>query len=116
MPKRRPQRVVQLPRGWTRIARSAVLQAVSLAHLAISHARGWAANSSNARVRQAAEIERLHAEVAMLREELRIKDARMMAIMPHRRPYYPPAMRMAILELKAARHAGGRERPKESAT
>jgi hypothetical protein len=39
----------------------------------------------------------------MLREELRIKDARMAAVLPHRRPHYPPIMRMAILELKAAR-------------
>jgi transposase InsO family protein len=39
----------------------------------------------------------------MLREELRIKNARMARINPHRRPQYPPVERMAILELKAAR-------------
>jgi hypothetical protein len=31
------------------------------------------------------------------------KDARMARINPHRRPYYPPTERMAILELRAAR-------------
>jgi len=34
---------------------------------------------------------------------MRIKDARMALISPHRRPYYPPTERMAILELRAAR-------------
>ena len=38
-----------------------------------------------------------------LREELRIKDARMAHLPAHRRPHYPPMERMAILELRAAR-------------
>src|SRR3990167_10293941 len=40
---------------------------------------------------------------APLREEIRIKDARMARIAPHRRPQYPPTERMAILELRAAK-------------
>ncbi len=40
----------------------------------------------------------------MLREELRIHQARMAQLPPHRRPYYPPAERMAILQLRAARN------------
>ena len=39
----------------------------------------------------------------MLREELRIKDARMSIIAPHRRPRYAPTERLAILEVRAAR-------------
>jgi hypothetical protein len=39
----------------------------------------------------------------MLRQEIRIKDARMTQIAPQRRPHYPSTERMAILELKAAR-------------
>jgi putative transposase len=39
----------------------------------------------------------------MLREEVRIKDARTAALVPHRRPHYPPRERMAILQLMAAR-------------
>ena len=74
-----------------------------MAHYAITYARGWAANSINARVRLAADNDRLNQESQLLREELRIKDARMAKIGPHRRPYYPPTERMAILELKAAR-------------
>ena len=43
-------------------------------------------------------------EIALLREENRIKNARMARIDPHRRPQYPPTGRMAILELRAARN------------
>jgi len=41
--------------------------------------------------------------VALLAEELRIKDTRMQRIPPQRRPHYPPIERLAILELRAAR-------------
>ena len=92
-----------LPEGWPARVRSAVLHTIALAHLAIAHARGWAANSLNARVRLSARVDQLRSELAMLREELRIKDDRMAAILPHRRPHYSPVQRMAILELKAAR-------------
>jgi hypothetical protein len=46
---------------------------------------------------------RLEHELALLREELRIKDARMERVPPHRRPHYPAVERLAILELRAAR-------------
>jgi hypothetical protein len=83
--------------------KSAVLHIISLAHDAITCARGWAANSINARVRLAAENDPLEQETTLLREEMRIEDARMARIDPRRRPYYRPIERMAILELKAAR-------------
>ena len=41
--------------------------------------------------------------MALLREELRIKDARLERVPPHRRPHYPAVERLAILELRAAR-------------
>jgi len=50
-------------------------------------------------VRLKAELERGYQEIASLREEIRIKDARMVQIPPHRRPYYPPAERMACGQL-----------------
>ena len=50
-----------------------------------------------------AHIHRLETEVALLREELRIVSARMKRIDPNRRPQYTPALRMAILELRAMR-------------
>ena len=94
---------IPVPSGWARNVKSAVLQVISLAHYAIVAARGWAANSINARVRLTAENDQLKQETQLLREELRIKDARTAKIDPRHRPYYPPTERMAILELKAAR-------------
>ena len=66
-------------------------------------ARGWAANSINARVRLTAENDRLRQEIALLREEMRLKDARAARIAPRHRPHCRPTERMAVLELKAAR-------------
>ncbi len=94
---------IPLPKGWTASVRSGVIHTIALARYAIVYTRSWAADSSNGRVRLAAEVERLKEEVSLLREEMRIKDARMGQVAPHRRPHYPPAERMAILELKAAR-------------
>jgi len=94
---------VPLPPSWPKHAKAATLHVISLAHFVLTHVRGWAANSPLHRVRLAAERDRLDCEVAMLREEIRIKDARMAAMAPHRRPHYPPAERMAILQLMAAR-------------
>jgi transposase InsO family protein len=92
-----------LPKGWPRRVKSAILHVFSLAHYAILSARAWAADGLNPRARRAAEIDGLEEEIALLREEIRIKDARLGRIDPHRRPHYPPAERLAILELKAAR-------------
>jgi hypothetical protein len=94
---------IDLPRAWPRIAKSAIVHALALAHLVITHVRGWCADSPLRRVRLASECERLRSEVAMLREELRIKDARLARIPPRNRPHYPPAERLAILALRAAR-------------
>ncbi|HOI56370.1 MAG TPA: hypothetical protein PLP01_14065 [Phycisphaerae bacterium] len=90
-------------RIWPSHVKFALLKAVSLAHVAIVQARGWAASSLNARVRLSARLEQAKAEIALLREEIRIKDARMRAVPAQRRPHYLPTERQAILELKAAR-------------
>ena len=94
---------VPLPRGWRSHLKSAAMHAISLARFSILHARGAAANHVQRRVRLAAQVERLREECAQLREEIRIKDARMGYILPQRRPHYGPLERMAILELRAAR-------------
>ncbi len=101
MPVQRPD--IPCPAAWPSYARSAVVFAVSLAHYALAIARGWCANSRIARVRLAADNDRLKTEVALLCEELRIKHARMARISPRQRSHYPPAERLAILQLKAAR-------------
>ena len=95
---------IHLPKGWRQdVVKSAVLHEIALAHYAIAYERAWAADSINARVRLAAENDRLHEVCALLREELRIKDSRMAQIAPQRRPHYSPLERMAILELRASR-------------
>ena len=94
---------IQLPKSWSTCVRSALLHVVSLAQYAAVYTRSWAADSPNARVRLKAAKDYAEQDAALLREEMRIKDARMATIAPQRRPYYPPAERMAILELRAAR-------------
>ncbi len=94
---------IPLPRGWKQHVRSAVLHIISLTQYATVYTRSWAADSTNSRVRLKAELDRANQENALLREEMRIKDARTERIDPHRRPHYPPVERMAILQLRAAR-------------
>ena len=94
---------IPLPKGWHRHVCSAVLHVISLAQYAAVYTRSWAVDSMNGRVRLRAQLDRAHQEIALLRETMRIKDARMDRIAPLRRPHYPPTERMAILELRAAR-------------
>src|SRR5206468_3445058 len=77
--------------------------AVCLANLALTTALGWAAQSLNPRLRLLAELQRLRQEIALLREESRIKDVRMQQIEAQNRPHYPPVERLAILEIRGAR-------------
>ena len=67
IPERR-EPVVPLPKEWPRVAKSAIVHAIGLAHLIVTHVRGWCADSPLRRVRLAAECERLRAEVALLQE------------------------------------------------
>lgn len=104
MPVKSSTPAIPLPRGWSSHVKSAMLHVISLAQFAMAYTRGWAANSPNARVRLKAEHDRAQQEVALLNDELRIHRARMAQLPPHRRPYYPPTERLAILQLKAARN------------
>jgi hypothetical protein len=94
---------IQFPKAWLTCVRSAMLHVVSLARYAAVHTRSWAADNPNARVRLKAGKDYTEQDAALHREEIRIKDARMATLAPQRRPYYPPAQRMAILEVRAAR-------------
>jgi transposase InsO family protein len=69
----------------------------------LTSTRSWAANNWNTRIRLKAENDRLRQELALVREEMRIKDSRMLRIPAQRRPHYPPTERLSILELRAAR-------------
>ena len=103
MPRPAQFRLLPLPRGWPRRVRSAVVQVISLARTSLALTQGWASESMSPELRQQAEEDRLRQEIQLLREEVRIKDARMEQIEPHRRPHYPPTARLAILELRAIR-------------
>jgi transposase InsO family protein len=83
--------------------KSAVLQVIALAQYAAAYTRGWAADSPIGRLRLKAKNDRLRQEVALLTEEIRIKDACMARVAPQKWPRYVPTERMAILELRAAR-------------
>ena len=99
-----PPTQIPLPKSWKQHIRRAVLHVISLAQYAAVYTSSWVAGSVNERVRLRAECDRLRQQLALRIEEIRIKDTRMASIDPHRRPHYQPAERMAILELRAARH------------
>jgi transcriptional regulator with XRE-family HTH domain len=64
--------------------------------MALALARGEARSGS-------ARIAHLTEEMLLLKDELRLKDARMSRIPAQRRPHHLPTERLAILELRAAR-------------
>jgi putative transposase len=74
-----------------------------MARVSLSLARAKAERDGDALVRLQVENDRLRQEVALLKEEIRIKDARMSRLPAQRRPHYPPIERLAILALRAAR-------------
>ena len=98
-----------LPRSWKRRVRSSVLHILALSHYTCTALLARAAHSKNRQVRLQAQIDCREHEIALLQEELRIKDARMDRVPPHRRPHYVPLERMAILELRAARGWSARQ-------
>ena len=91
------------PKHWTRSIQTALVHVMSLAHYALVHTRSWAADGSNDRVRLAGKSDQLDHEIRLLREVIRIKDARLARIPALRRPHYQPTERLAILELRALR-------------
>jgi hypothetical protein len=51
---------IPLPKGWLTSVQSAVLQVIALAQFAMTHVRGWAADSVNTRVRLKAELDQVN--------------------------------------------------------
>ncbi len=96
-------RKIPLPRAWNRRAKSAIVHILALSHYAFTAMLARAENERSRQTRLRTEIDRLGHDLALLQEELRIKNARMTRVPPHRRPHYTPLERMAILELRAAR-------------
>ena len=89
---------VPLPRGWTKHARSALIRAVSLAATALNLAYGKTTTSKSARNR----LDRVTTEIALLKEELDIKDARWSRLPSRRRLRCASAARAQFGELLTA--------------
>ncbi len=100
---RQDWRDIPLPSTWPKHARSAIVHVIALGRAAIVCARGKAANTPLAAGQLRAKLDSARAEISLLREELRIKDARMATLEPRRRPHYRPTERLSIIELRAAR-------------
>ncbi len=80
---RRPHQTLPPPKGWPRRVRSAAVHAIALARLALTTARGQANSADPGSGR----IARLTEELFLIKEEMRIKDARMASIPAQRRPH-----------------------------
>ena len=89
-----------LPKDWAANVRHAVLNVIGIVRIAMLAGREFLIQEDKPHL---AHVHRLETELAMLREELRITNARTSRIDPHRRPQYLPTERMAILELRAMR-------------
>ncbi len=72
-----------LPKHWPRRVRSAAVHAIALARLALTTARGQVHSADPGSGR----IARLTEEIFLIKEEMRIKDARMEGIPAQRRPH-----------------------------
>ena len=92
-----------LPRQWTQHVKSSFLQAVSLATTAFTATCALAANRRAELTRLKAELGRAYREIALLKEEMAIKDERFRRVPALRRPHYQPIQRLRVLQVKAAR-------------
>ncbi len=96
MPPFSNQSALPLPRGWRKVTRAGVLHAISVAAMAMTAAWSKASAGRSSRQRALADVDRLRTEVALLKEELELKDARWARVPARRRPYYGPVQRMRI--------------------
>jgi hypothetical protein len=93
-----------VPRQWSSCIKSAFLHTISLASAVFTSACVLGSKRKSIKTRQNAELAQAYHEIALLREESKIKDERFQRIAPHRRPYYSPIHRMQILKLIAIFH------------
>ncbi len=103
------QRSAPLPRGWSKHIKTGLLHAISLATVALTIAR-----SRHTRSRFLTELDRANGEIALLKEELVIKDARWNRLPPRRRPHFTPVQRMRILQRKPLEAGRASRQPRPS--
>jgi transposase InsO family protein len=95
------QRSAPLPKGWSKHVKSGLLHAISLAAVALTVARSRIVSRRRCDVQL--ELDRANTEIALLKEELAIKDARWGRLPSRRRPHFTPIQRMRVLQVKASR-------------
>ncbi len=91
------------PRGWRRRVKRVLLNAIAIGRVCASVLDAEGSLSGDTEDRNSADLNALRRENQMLKDELRIKDARMDRVPARKRPHYAPTERMEILELRAAR-------------
>ena len=96
-------KTIPLPKKWPEHIKSAVIHTISLATTAFTVTYGWISQKTNKLARILAELDIAKREIALLKEEIRLKDKRFRRLSPRRRPYYSSIQRLQILQLKAAR-------------
>ncbi len=94
---------IPLPENWPTLARKALLNAASMAHLLLVHTRSRAADSPIERVRLKSRLDDAERETTLLREQIRLLRGRLADQPPRRRPHYQPEARMDILLHMAVR-------------
>ena len=95
------------PEGWKKRVKRVLLNVISIGRVCCSVLE--AEDELSPRRGTQSRIVALRRENEQLREEVRLKDQRMLRVPARRRPHYLPIERMAILELKAARGWSTRE-------
>ena len=95
--------VLTVPRQWPSCIKSAFLHTISLASAVFTSACVPGSKRKPTNTRQNVELAQAYQEIALLQEEVKIKDDRFRRISPHRRPFYSPIQRLQILKLKVAR-------------
>ena len=82
-----PKRIT-LPKDWPEFVKSAIIHVISLAGVVISNTRGFVAKGTHGSAQYKIRNEALEHEIGLLKEELRIKDARTSMIDALKRPHY----------------------------
>jgi len=89
---------IPVPRKLPDNVKSAFLHAISFASAAFTCACGLAVKRKDKVKQLLAELAQAYREIALLKEEMELKDNRFQRLSSHRRPYYRPTQRMQILQ------------------
>ena len=89
-----PSFALPIPRLWTKHIKSAFIHTISLASATFTSTCALASKRKATVTRLKAELSQAYQEIALLRQEMQIKDERFRRVSPHRRPYYTPTQRL----------------------